>query len=160
MIHCKVNTLKPRSLDSIRIPGVTPGYFSSYGIFIKTKHVHVERWFMNKILRPFMAVQKNLWTQRVERLGLTPTMEQRNNSNIYLSIIKMEPGSWSRFQNDEEQLFCDIFVTLCNRYCFLDLKKTHIILDIGLSGFPSIPIRFSADLSIVLTDSNRKKARI
>ena len=101
--------------------------------------------------------------KELERLGLTPTMEQREQILTFICLLlKWNPVAGLVSKNDEEQLFLRHFCDSLQPLLLFGFKKNAFILDIGAGGgFPSIPIRiFRPDLSIVLTDSNRKKACI
>ena len=116
---------------------------------------------MNKILKPFLVRAKKTYElKELERLGLTPTMEQREQILTFICLLlKWNPVAGLVSKNDEEQLFLRHFCDSLQPLLLFGFKKNALILDIGAGGgFPSVPIRiFRPDLSIVLTDSNRKK---
>lgn len=117
---------------------------------------------MNKALKPFLNRAKACYElKELERLGLTPDLDQRELILTHLSLIL----KWNKVvglvsDNDEENLFLRHFCDSLQPLLLFGFKKNAIILDIGAGGgFPSIPIRiFRPDLTIVLAESNRKKA--
>ena len=116
---------------------------------------------MNKILKPFLVRAKKIYElKELERLGLTPTMEQREQILSFICLLlKWNPVAGLVSKNDEEQLFLRHFCDSLQPLLLFGFKKNALILDIGAGGgFPSVPIRiFRPDLSIVLVDFNRKK---
>jgi 16S rRNA (guanine527-N7)-methyltransferase len=117
---------------------------------------------MNKNLKPFLNRAKKAYELKdLERLGLTPTMEQRELILTFICLLlKWNPVAGLVSKNDEEQLFLRHFCDSLQPLLLFGFKKNGRILDIGSGGgFPSIPIRiFRPDLSFVLSDSNKKKS--
>jgi 16S rRNA (guanine527-N7)-methyltransferase len=116
---------------------------------------------MNKLLRPFLDRAKKTYDlKELERLGLTPTMEQRELILTFICLLlKWNPFAGLVSKNDEEQLFLRHFCDSLQPLLLFGFKKNAMILDIGSGGgFPSIPIRiFRPDLTFICTDSNKKK---
>jgi 16S rRNA (guanine527-N7)-methyltransferase len=116
---------------------------------------------MNKILKPFLARAKKTYElKELERLGLTPTLEQREQIlTFFCLLLKWNPVAGLVSKNDEDHLFLRHFCDSLQPLLLFGFKKNARILDIGSGGgFPSIPIRiFRPDLTFVLADSNRKK---
>jgi 16S rRNA (guanine527-N7)-methyltransferase len=116
---------------------------------------------MNKILKPFLDRAKKTYDlKELERLGLSPTLEQREMILTFICLLlKWNPFAGLISKNDEEQLFLRHFCDSLQPLLLFGFKKSAKILDIGSGGgFPSIPIRiFRPDLSFLCTDSNKKK---
>jgi 16S rRNA (guanine527-N7)-methyltransferase len=116
---------------------------------------------MNKVLKPFLARAKNAYElKELERLGLTPTLEQRELIlSFFCLLLKWNQVAGLVSKNDEQHLFLRHFCDSLQPLLLFGFKKNAKILDIGSGGgFPSIPIRiFRPDLLFVLSDSNRKK---
>jgi 16S rRNA (guanine527-N7)-methyltransferase len=116
---------------------------------------------MNKVLKPFLSRAKNAYElKELERLGLTPTLEQRELIlSFFCLLLKWNPVASLVSKNDEQNLFLRHFCDSLQPLLLFGFKKNARILDIGSGGgFPSIPIRiFRPDLAVVLSDSNRKK---
>jgi 16S rRNA (guanine527-N7)-methyltransferase len=116
---------------------------------------------MNKILKPFLSRAKKTYDlKELERLGLSPTLEQRELILTFICLLlKWNPFAGLISKNDEEQLFLRHFCDSLQPLLLFGFKKNAKILDIGSGGgFPSIPIRiFRPDLSFLCTDSNKKK---
>jgi len=116
---------------------------------------------MNKILKPFLVRAKKTYElKELERLGLTPTLEQREQIlTFFCLLLKWNPFAGLVSKNDEDHLFLRHFCDSLQPLLLFGFKKNAKILDIGSGGgFPSIPIRiFRPDLTFVLADSNRKK---
>ncbi len=116
---------------------------------------------MNKILKPFLDRAKKTYDlKELERLGLSPTLEQRELILTFICLLlKWNPFAGLLSKNDEEQLFLRHFCDSLQPLLLFGFKKDAKILDIGSGGgFPSIPIRiFRPDLSFICTDSNKKK---
>jgi 16S rRNA (guanine527-N7)-methyltransferase len=116
---------------------------------------------MNKILKPFLDRAKKTYDlKELERLGLSPTLEQREMILTFICLLlKWNPFAGLLSKNDEEQLFLRHFCDSLQPLLLFGFKKSAKILDIGSGGgFPSIPIRiFRPDLSFVCSDSNKKK---
>ena len=117
---------------------------------------------MNEQLIPFLDKAKECYElKELERLGLTPDMDQREMILSYLSLIlKWNPVSSIVSSNDEKNLFLRHFCDSIQPLLLFGFKKHASVLDIGAGGgFPSIPIRvFRPDLTFVLVESTRKKA--
>ena len=117
---------------------------------------------MNKLLKPFLNKAKNAYElKELERLGLTPTMDQREMILIFFCLLlKWNPVAGLVSKNDEGHLFLRHFCDSLQPLLLFGFKKNAKILDIGAGGgFPSIPIRiFRPDLEIVLADNNKKKS--
>ncbi len=116
---------------------------------------------MNKELEPFLERAKESYElKELERLGLTPDMEQREKILTYISLIfKWNSVSGLISQKDEKRLFLRHFCDSLQPLLLFGFKKNAKILDIGAGGgFPSIPIQiFRPDLIFFLAESNRKK---
>ena len=117
---------------------------------------------MNKVLKPFLERAKACYElKELERLGLTPDMDQRELILTYTCLIlKWNDEAGLIAKSDESILFLRHFCDSLQPLLLFGFKKNATILDIGAGGgFPSIPIRiFRPDLTFILTDSNRKKA--
>lgn len=117
---------------------------------------------MNKLLKSFLPRAKSAYElKELERLGLTPDLDQRELILIYSCLL----FKWNDFaglisKNDEEVFFLRHFCDSLQPLLLFGFKKNATILDIGSGGgFPSIPIRvFRPDLKFILAESNRKKA--
>ena len=116
---------------------------------------------MNKTLKPLLTRAKAAYElKELERLGLTPTLEQREVILTFLCLLlKWNAAAGLVSKNDEDALFLRHFCDSLQPLLLFGFKKNATILDIGSGGgFPSVPIRiFRPDLSFVLVDSNRKK---
>jgi 16S rRNA (guanine527-N7)-methyltransferase len=116
---------------------------------------------MNKILKPLLSRAKKAYElKELERLGLTPTLEQRELILTFFCLL----FKWNNLaslisKNDEQCLFIRHFCDSLQPLLLFGFKKNARVLDVGAGGgFPSIPIRvFRPDLQFVLCDSNRKK---
>jgi 16S rRNA (guanine527-N7)-methyltransferase len=98
--------------------------------------------------------------KELERLGLTPTLEQRDMILKYISLLlKWNAAAGLISPGDEEHLFLRHFCDSLQPLLLFGFKKNAKILDIGSGGgFPAIPIRiFRPDLIVVLAESNKKK---
>lgn len=117
---------------------------------------------MNKALKPFLNRAKACYElKELERLGLTPDMDQRELILSYLCLIlKWNTVSGLVSKGDEDNLFLRHFCDSLQPLLLFGFKKNATVLDIGSGGgFPSIPIRiFRPDLTIVLSESIGKKA--
>lgn len=117
---------------------------------------------MNKVLKPFLEKAKACYElKELERLGLTPDLDQRELILTYTCLIlKWNNVAGLVSKNDETNLFLRHFCDSLQPLLLFGFKKNATILDIGAGGgFPSIPIRiFRPDLTFVLAESNRKKA--
>ena len=117
---------------------------------------------MNKQLRSFLSRAKAAYElKELERLGLTPDLDQRELILIYTCLLfKWNDVAGLISKNDEDIFFLRHFCDSLQPLLLFGFKKNARILDIGAGGgFPSIPIRvFRPDLTFVLAESNRKKA--
>lgn len=117
---------------------------------------------MNKQLRSFLSRAKSAYElKELERLGLTPDLEQRELILIFTCLLfKWNDVAGLISKNDEEAFFLRHFCDSLQPLLLFGFKKNANILDIGAGGgFPSIPIRvFRPDLTFVLAESNKKKA--
>ena len=116
---------------------------------------------MNKVLKPFLArAKKSYELKELERLGLSPSLEQRELILTYFCLLlKWNDIASLVSKNDEQHIFLRHFCDSLQPLLLFGFKKNANILDIGSGGgFPSIPIRiFRPDLTFVLADSNKKK---
>lgn len=116
---------------------------------------------MNEDLLPFLERAKECYElKELERLGLTPDLEQRELILTFTSLIlKWNETAGLIAKTEEELLFLRHFCDSLQPLLLFGFKKNAQILDIGAGGgFPSIPIRiFRPDLSFVLAESSRKK---
>lgn len=119
-------------------------------------------WAMNKNLKPFLSRSKVSYDlKELERLGLTPDMNQREQILTYLCLLfKWNKVAGLISKADEETLFLRHFCDSLQPLLLFGFKKNATLLDIGSGGgFPAIPIRiFRSDLTMVLSESNGKKA--
>jgi 16S rRNA (guanine527-N7)-methyltransferase len=117
---------------------------------------------MNKTLKAFLNRAKACYElKELERLGLTPDMNQRESILSFICLLL----KWNKIaglisKGDEETLFLRHFCDSLQPLLLFGFKKNATILDIGSGGgFPAIPIRiFRPDLTMILAESNRKKA--
>jgi 16S rRNA (guanine527-N7)-methyltransferase len=116
---------------------------------------------MKKINKVHLDRAKNCYElKELERLGLTPTLEQREMILKYISLLlKWNAAAGLISPGDEELLFLRHFCDSLQPLLLFGFKKNAKILDIGSGGgFPSLPIRiFRPDLIFVLAESNKKK---
>jgi 16S rRNA (guanine527-N7)-methyltransferase len=116
---------------------------------------------MNNDLLPFLDRAKECYElKELERLGLTPDLEQRELILTFTCLIlKWNETADLIAKTDEDMLFLRHFCDSLQPLLLFGFKKNAQILDIGAGGgFPSIPIRiFRPDLSFVLAESSRKK---
>jgi 16S rRNA (guanine527-N7)-methyltransferase len=116
---------------------------------------------MNKTNKVYFDRAKKCYElKELERLGLTPTLEQRDMILTYIALLlKWNTAAGLISPGDEEHLFLRHFCDSLQPLLLFGFKKNASILDIGAGGgFPSIPIRiFRPDLVFVLADSNKKK---
>jgi 16S rRNA (guanine527-N7)-methyltransferase len=116
---------------------------------------------MNKPNKIYMERAKQSYElKELERLGLTPTLEQRDMILKFIAVLlKWNAAAGLISPGDEDHLFLRHFCDSLQPLLLFGFKKSAKILDIGSGGgFPSIPIRiFRPDLTFVLTESNRKK---
>ena len=117
---------------------------------------------MNEKLKSYLNRAKKCYElKELERLGLSPDLEQRELILTYISLIlKWNAVSGLISPNDEKKLFLRHFCDSIQPLLLFGFKKDAKVLDIGAGGgFPSIPIRiFRPDLAFELVESNRKKA--
>jgi 16S rRNA (guanine527-N7)-methyltransferase len=117
---------------------------------------------MNSILKPYLEKAKSCYElKELERLGLTPDLDQRELILTFTCLIlKWNDEASLIAKADENILFLRHFCDSLQPLLLFGFKKNATILDIGSgAGFPSVPIRiFRPDLKFVLTESNRKKA--
>lgn len=117
---------------------------------------------MNKSLKSCWNRAKSCYElKELERLGLTPDLEQREQILIFISmLLKWNNVAGLVSKVDEENLFIRHFCDSLQPLLLFGFKKNASLLDIGSGGgFPAIPIRvFRPDLSMVLVESNKKKA--
>lgn len=109
----------------------------------------------------FERAKKCYELKELERLGLTPTLEQRDLILKFIALLlKWNNAAGLISPGDEEHLFLRHFCDSLQPLLLFGFKKNAKILDIGAGGgFPSIPIRiFRPDLTFVLAESNKKKA--
>jgi 16S rRNA (guanine527-N7)-methyltransferase len=114
----------------------------------KNNKIHLER------------AKQSYELKELERLGLTPTLEQRDLILKFLALLlKWNPAAGLISPGDEEHLFLRHFCDSLQPLLLFGFKKNAKILDIGSGGgFPSIPIRiFRPDLIFILAESNKKK---
>jgi len=99
--------------------------------------------------------------KEIEKLGLTPDMDQRQMILNYLAmLLKWNKAANLVSQKDEQNLFVRHFCDSIQPLLLFGFKKNAKVLDLGAGGgFPSIPIRiFRSDVTFVLAESNKKKA--
>lgn len=117
---------------------------------------------MNKLLKPFWDRAKECYDlKELERLGLTPTLEQREMILTFIAmLLKWNKAAGLVSPKDEACLFLRHFCDSLQPLLLFGFKKRATLLDIGAGGgFPSIPICiFRPDLTFVLAESNQKKA--
>jgi 16S rRNA (guanine527-N7)-methyltransferase len=117
---------------------------------------------MKKSKNSFLEEAKNRYElKELERLGLTPTLEQRDMILCFIALLlKWNTAAGLISPNDEEHLFLRHFCDSLQPLLLFGFKKNAKILDIGAGGgFPSLPIRiFRPDLLFVLAESNKKKS--
>ena len=117
---------------------------------------------MNEKLKPFLSRAKKCYeVKELERLGLSPDLEQREMILTYISLLlKWNPAVGLISPRDENGLFLRHFCDSIQPLLLFGFKKDARILDIGAGGgFPSIPTRvFRPDLTFDLVEANRKKA--
>lgn len=117
---------------------------------------------MNKNLKPFLNRAKACYElKELERLGLTPDLNQRELILTFICLLlKWNKAAGLLSEGDEENLFLRHFCDSLQPLLLFGFKKNAKLLDVGSGGgFPAIPIRiFRPDLTMVLAESNRKKA--
>lgn len=117
---------------------------------------------MNEQYKPYLSRAKKCYElKELERLGLTPNLDQRDQILTYISMLL----KWNDFAGlvspkDEDNLFIRHFCDSLQPLLLFGFKKDASVLDIGAGGgFPSIPTKiFRPDLSFVLIEANKKKA--
>ena len=116
---------------------------------------------MNKNLKSFLSKAKDRYElKELERLGLTPDMNQREQILSYICLLlKWNKVAGLISKADERHLFMRHFCDSLQPLLLFGFKKNASVLDIGAGGgFPSIPIRiFRPDLTMVLAESDWKK---
>jgi len=117
---------------------------------------------MNKVLTPYLNRAKALYElKELERLGLTPDLDQRELILMHICLLlKWNKVAGLVSKGDEDNLFLRHFCDSLQPLLLFGFKKNATLLDIGSGGgFPAIPIKiFRPDLTMVLAESNRKKA--
>jgi 16S rRNA (guanine527-N7)-methyltransferase len=117
---------------------------------------------MNKNLKTYLTRAKALYDlKELERLGLTPDMNQREQILTYLCLLlKWNKVAGLVSKADEENLFLRHFCDSLQPLLLFGFKKNATYLEIGAGGgFPAVPIRiFRPDLTMVLSESIKKKA--
>lgn len=117
---------------------------------------------MNKTNKVYFdRAKKSYELKELERLGLTPSLEQRDMILTYIALLlKWNAAAGLISPGDEEHLFLRHFCDSLQPLLLFGFKKNATILDIGSGGgFPSMPIRiFRPDLIFVLAESNKKKS--
>ncbi len=117
---------------------------------------------MNASLSTFLDRAKQCYElKELERLGLTPDLDQRELILSYICLIyKFNDEETLVSKSEEDSLFLRHFCDSLQPLLLFGFKKGATVLDIGAGGgFPSIPIRiFRPDLTFILVESNRKKA--
>lgn len=117
---------------------------------------------MNKSLQTHYSRAKKVYDlKELERLGLTPDGEQRQQILTYLCLLfKWNKAAGLISPKDEEIVFVRHFCDSLQPLLLFGFKRNATVLDIGAGGgFPAIPIRIlRPDLTFTLTESNRKKA--
>jgi 16S rRNA (guanine527-N7)-methyltransferase len=117
---------------------------------------------IEKGTKNFIEKAKKIYElKELERLGLTPELEQRDMIIMFMALLlKWNKSAGLVSPKDEANLFIRHFCDSIQPLLLFGFKKNARVLDIGSGGgFPSVPIRvFRSDLSFVLTESNRRKA--
>ena len=118
---------------------------------------------MNASLKKYWERARECYDlKELERLGLTPTLEQRDMFLTFFALIfKWNKAAGLISPKDEDNLFVRHFCDSLQPLLLFGFKKNASALDIGAGGgFPSIPTAvFRPDLKMVLVESNRKKAQ-
>lgn len=116
---------------------------------------------MNELLQPFLKKAKECYElKELEKLGLTPDMDQRLMILNYLSLIfKWNSIAGLISKEDEEKLFLRHFCDSIQPLLLFGFKKNGCVLDLGAGGgFPTIPISiFRSDLSFVIYETSKFK---
>ena len=116
---------------------------------------------MNKILKPYLNRAKEVYDlKELERLGLTRLDQRELILTFFCLLFKWNKVAGLVSKSDEENIFLRHFCDSLQPLLLFGFKKNAKILDIGSGGgFPAIPIRiFRPDLTIVVAESNQKKA--
>jgi len=117
---------------------------------------------MTKANQTFFDRARKLYElKELERLGLSPDPLQRDLILKYMSLLlKWNAAAGLVSPKDEENLFLRHFCDSLQPLLLFGFKKNATVLDLGSGGgFPAIPTRiFRPDLSMLLVESNRKKA--
>jgi 16S rRNA (guanine527-N7)-methyltransferase len=115
-----------------------------------------------RILQSHMKKAKELYElKELERLGLTPDLPQRDQILTFMALLlKWNDVAGLVSKKDEKCMFIRHFCDSLQPLLLFGFKKNATVLDLGAGGgFPSIPTRiFRPDLSMVLAESNTKKA--
>jgi len=118
---------------------------------------------MNKPNTAFFNRAKELYElKELERLGLTPDPLQREAILTFTALLlKWNAAAGLVSKKDEGNLFIRHFCDSLQPLLLFGFKKNATMLDIGAGGgFPAIPTRiFRPDLTVVLAESNKKKAK-
>lgn len=116
---------------------------------------------MNEIVKPFWEKAKICYElKELERLGLTPDLEQREMILSFLSLILKHNEKLNIVTHKEdESLFLRYFCDSIQPLLLFGFKKNASVFDIESGGgFPSIPIIiFRPDLSFELSESDERK---
>jgi 16S rRNA (guanine527-N7)-methyltransferase len=111
---------------------------------------------------PYTARAKRTYDPKeLERLGLSPAPEQRDQILAYLALVlRGNPAAKFVPESDEGHLFQRHFCDSIQPLLLFGFKRGALVLDIGSSGgFPSMPIRiFRPDLAFVIVEPARAKA--
>ncbi len=117
---------------------------------------------MDSTLKPFYEQAKAGYElKELDRLGLTPTLDQRNQILLYIALLlKWNKAAGLISPRDEEKVFIRHFCDSLQPLLLFGFRKNGSVLDIGAGGgFPSIPINiFRPDLRMILSESNKKKS--
>lgn len=117
---------------------------------------------MNKSLQThYNRARKVYDLKELERLGLTPDSDQRQQILTFLALLfKWNNAAGLISPKDEDNVFVRHFCDSLQPLLLFGFKRNASILDVGAGGgFPSIPIRIlRPDLTFTLAESNRKKA--
>ena len=91
---------------------------------------------MNKTLKPFLNKAKTSYDlKELERLGLTPDMNQREHILTFLCLLlKWNKVAGLISKSDEENLFLRHFCDSLQPLLLFGFKKNASILDIGSGG--------------------------
>lgn len=91
---------------------------------------------MNKSLKTFLTQAKDVYElKELERLGLTPDLDQRELILIYTCLIlKWNAVAGLISPNDEKNLFLRHFCDSLQPLLLFGFKKNACVLDIGAGG--------------------------